>query len=63
MCLLMAAAVDRGWRLRARGDEAHAHRLLGWNYADWRGRLYPAGVPPRRWLSVYAERFDTVEVN
>jgi uncharacterized protein YecE (DUF72 family) len=35
----------------------------GWNYDDWRGRLYPAGVPKRRWLEVYAEHFDTVEVN
>jgi uncharacterized protein YecE (DUF72 family) len=35
----------------------------GWNYADWRGRLYPVGVAQRRWLCVYAERFDTVEVN
>ncbi len=35
----------------------------GWNYRDWRGRLYPAGVPARRWLECYAQRFDTVEVN
>jgi uncharacterized protein YecE (DUF72 family) len=35
----------------------------GWNYDDWRGRLYPLGVPRRRWLEVYAEHFDTVEVN
>jgi uncharacterized protein YecE (DUF72 family) len=35
----------------------------GWNYDDWRGRLYPRGLPRRRWLEVYAERFDTVEVN
>lgn len=35
----------------------------GWNYADWRGRLYPQGTPTRRWLAVYAEQFDTVEVN
>jgi len=35
----------------------------GWNYADWRGRLYPAGVPPRRWLGLYSQHFDTVEVN
>jgi uncharacterized protein YecE (DUF72 family) len=35
----------------------------GWNYDDWRGRLYPPGVPRRRWLEVYAEHFDTVEVN
>jgi uncharacterized protein YecE (DUF72 family) len=35
----------------------------GWQYADWRGRLYPPGVPQRRWLEVYAERFETVEIN
>ncbi len=35
----------------------------GWNYRSWRGVLYPAGVPARRWLELYAERFDTVEVN
>lgn len=35
----------------------------GWNYRDWRGRLYPAGTPQRRWLEVYAQRFDTVEIN
>ncbi len=35
----------------------------GWNYDDWRGRLYPEREPRRRWLELYAERFDTVEVN
>jgi uncharacterized protein YecE (DUF72 family) len=35
----------------------------GWQYADWRGVLYPSGVPQRRWLGAYAERFDTVESN
>ena len=35
----------------------------GWNYADWRGVLYPPGCPQRRWLARYAEVFDTVEVN
>lgn len=35
----------------------------GWNYRSWRGRLYPHGEPQRRWLELYAERFDTVEVN
>jgi uncharacterized protein YecE (DUF72 family) len=35
----------------------------GWNYDDWRGRLYPEGVGPARWLRRYAEVFDTVEVN
>jgi len=35
----------------------------GWNYADWRGVLYPPGCPQRRWLARYAEVFDTVEIN
>jgi len=35
----------------------------GWNYRDWRGRVYPAGVPASRWLEHYATLFDTVEVN
>jgi uncharacterized protein YecE (DUF72 family) len=35
----------------------------GWNYDDWRGRLYPQGLGKSRWLSRYAEVFDTVEVN
>ena len=35
----------------------------GWQYRDWRGRLYPEGLATSRWLSRYAEEFDTVEVN
>jgi len=35
----------------------------GWMYDDWRGRLYPEHEPKRRWLELYAARFDTVEVN
>lgn len=35
----------------------------GWNYAHWRGRLYPERLPERRWLEHYAQSFDTVEVN
>ena len=35
----------------------------GWNYRDWRGRVYPEGVPTSRWLEHYATLFDTVEVN
>ncbi len=35
----------------------------GWNYRDWRGTFYPAGLPPARWLEHYAARFATVEVN
>jgi uncharacterized protein YecE (DUF72 family) len=32
-------------------------------YDDWRGRLYPEREPKRRWLELYAQHFDTVEVN
>jgi uncharacterized protein YecE (DUF72 family) len=35
----------------------------GWQYASWREAFYPKGVAQRRWLSFYAGRFDTVEVN
>ncbi len=35
----------------------------GWMYDDWRGRVYPQREPKRRWLELYAEQFDTVEVN
>jgi uncharacterized protein YecE (DUF72 family) len=35
----------------------------GWSYDDWRGGLYPDGLPQRRWLERYAKVFDTVEVN
>jgi len=35
----------------------------GWNYKDWRGAVYPAGVPARLWLEHYSRLFGTVEVN
>jgi uncharacterized protein YecE (DUF72 family) len=35
----------------------------GWNYAHWRERFYPRGLPTSRWLEHYAGTFDTVEVN
>ena len=35
----------------------------GWNYASWRGRFYPKGLPARQWLPDYSGQFDTVEVN
>jgi uncharacterized protein YecE (DUF72 family) len=35
----------------------------GWQYDDWRGRLYPDGLAKGRWLGRYSEVFDTVEVN
>jgi uncharacterized protein YecE (DUF72 family) len=35
----------------------------GWQYASWRGRFYPRGLPQRSWLAHYAQRFACVEVN
>lgn len=35
----------------------------GWMYRDWRGPVYPEGVPQRAWFRHYAQRFDTVELN
>lgn len=35
----------------------------GWSYRDWRGRVYPADLPARRWFEHYAATFATVEVN
>ena len=33
----------------------------GWSYSDWRGKFYPRGLAPGRWLAHYAATFDTVE--
>jgi len=36
----------------------------GWSYDHWReGVFYPPRCPARRWLSFYAEHFETVELN
>ncbi|MBN2322617.1 MAG: DUF72 domain-containing protein [Spirochaetes bacterium] len=35
----------------------------GWNYAHWRGPFYPKGLSTNEWLSFYAEKFSTVEIN
>jgi uncharacterized protein YecE (DUF72 family) len=35
----------------------------GWQYRDWRGGLYPPGLPQRRWLEHYASHYQTVENN
>jgi uncharacterized protein YecE (DUF72 family) len=35
----------------------------GWQYRDWRGVLYPPGVPQRSWLEHHADQYATVENN
>lgn len=35
----------------------------GWSYDDWIGSFYPSGTPAARYLSVYAQHFNTVEID
>jgi uncharacterized protein YecE (DUF72 family) len=35
----------------------------GFSYKDWRGVVYPPGLPEREWLGFYAGEFDAVELN
>lgn len=35
----------------------------GWSYDDWLGPFYPLGTPQARYLSVYAQQFNTVEID
>ena len=35
----------------------------GWQYASWRGPVYPPGLPAARWLETYETLFATVESN
>jgi uncharacterized protein YecE (DUF72 family) len=35
----------------------------GWSYKSWRGPFYPVEVRQKDWLSYYASRFPTAEIN
>ncbi len=35
----------------------------GWTYGDWKGRFYPEDLKPAEYLTWYARRFDTTEIN
>ncbi|SRR5579884_439286 len=35
----------------------------GWIYKHWKQLFYPPNVAQRQWLDVYADTFDTVEIN
>jgi uncharacterized protein YecE (DUF72 family) len=35
----------------------------GWVYRHWRGPVYPADLPQKRWFEHYAALLDTVEIN
>jgi uncharacterized protein YecE (DUF72 family) len=35
----------------------------GWHYEHWRGLYYPKELPKVKWLSCYAQEFNTVELD
>jgi len=35
----------------------------GWSYRSWQPDFYPAGLAPEEFLSFYAERLPSVELN
>jgi uncharacterized protein YecE (DUF72 family) len=35
----------------------------GWSYRHWKPGFYPQKLPSSKWLSFYAETFDTTEIN
>lgn len=35
----------------------------GFSYTEWRGSFYPEDLPAKKYLSYYAERFRTTEIN
>lgn len=35
----------------------------GYQYAHWRGRFYPDDLPKSKWLTHYAQSFQTLEIN
>lgn len=36
---------------------------MGWSYEDWVGAFYPEGTESRDWLGLYAQTFDSVEID
>jgi uncharacterized protein YecE (DUF72 family) len=57
----MTAAPRSSRRRRRRGTVRIG--TSGWQYDDWRGPVYPADIPKRRWFEHYTTLFDTVELN
>lgn len=35
----------------------------GYYYPGWKNKFYPAGLPPKDWLTYYSSVFNTVELN
>jgi uncharacterized protein YecE (DUF72 family) len=36
---------------------------MGWGYEDWAGNFYPEGTASRDYIALYAQTFDTVEID
>src|SRR6476619_5871799 len=60
-----ASAAERASIRRTNGRNRRVIHVgtSGWSYPSWRGAFYPADADPKTFLSFYAERFDTVELN
>jgi uncharacterized protein YecE (DUF72 family) len=37
--------------------------MQGWNHQEWVGRAYPTNISSAQWLTQYARRFPTVEID
>ena len=64
-CLPRLSSYKPGYRRARTGNH---HRMIrigcsGWSYEHWRGHFYPQTGSSSRWLELYAESFDTVEIN
>src|SRR5689334_19123324 len=62
----MTAIAERSSEHRAHVPAARGVARVGcsgWHYKSWRGTVYPAELPPEKWLAAYADRFKTVELN
>jgi uncharacterized protein YecE (DUF72 family) len=56
-------AIHQIKRLRIRVNASVYIGTSGWNYRHWRNRFYPEGLRQADWLSHFAGRFDSVEIN
>src|SRR5262245_46271510 len=74
MITILGCQLRRGWDTRAQAMRAVASGAAiasnglwigtsGWTYDGWRGPFYPEELPKKAWLSWYASRFRTTEIN
>lgn len=44
-------------------DRTYLIGCSGYYYREWKGNFYPEKLPASKWLSYYAQHFNTLEVN